>query len=137
MCEIDWSLVDNAAILIDAMGDAPCFHDAEVIDSNQAGEAIEVTTHIFRGTREVDARGYYKLEKHHLVTFRMLGIQESTLPKPYQGDTLSGLDVRREDGLLRIEFASVIDPQFGGYVRCRSAAVTKVVPCDSGGQAFP
>ena len=84
MCEIDWNLIENSAVLIAAMGDAPCFHDAHVLDSNRTSEGIEVTIHIFRGTQEVDARGHYKLEKHHLVTLRMLGIQESTLPKPME-----------------------------------------------------
>lgn len=109
MCEIDWNLVDNSAILIAAMGDAPCFHDAHVLGSNQPSDLSEVTLQIFRMTPEVDAQSFYKLAKHHQVTLRMSGIQESTLPKPYEGDILGELGVRLDGELLRIEFESVMD----------------------------
>ena len=65
MCEIDWNLFENAAILIAAMGDSPCFHDAAVLDSHRTDDACDVIIHIFKMTPEVDTKGFYILEKSH------------------------------------------------------------------------
>jgi hypothetical protein len=135
MCEIDWKLVANSEELITAMGDEPCFHDGTVLGSTQEGDVIEVSIHIFRGTPEVDAQGYYKLEKHHLVTLRMSGIHESSLPEHYGGDILGELEVRADGQLIRMEFGSIMSS--GGHVLCKAVDVAKVVPCDPEGHAFP
>lgn len=82
-------------------------------------------------TNTVDERGYYVLSDHHLVDLRMHGISDSTLPEGYGGDILSELSAVLENGMLRLEFASVMGS--GGTVLCRAVEVVAVVPCGPDG----
>jgi len=87
MCEVDTNCLTNVEGLIAAMGEKPCFHDAHVLRSKRTETGCEVTIHMFLATREIDARGFYKLEKHHLVTLVMSDIREISLCDPYERES--------------------------------------------------
>ena len=86
---------------------------------------------MFRMTSEIDAKGFYKLENHHLVTLRMSDIRESTLPDPYERDILGELSAQFDGALVRVGFESIMDS--GGTVLCGKATVSSIIPCDEDG----
>lgn len=60
--------------MMDWFGYWPTFHDAEVLSIvlNRSGES-RVEIHAFETTREADARGYFVLAKHAVITFNLEG----------------------------------------------------------------
>jgi hypothetical protein len=67
--------IKNEKALTDIFGRWPSFHDAEIISiyldrSGQDGPSLEAKIHLFEMTNRVDAKGYYVLKNHILVTFR-------------------------------------------------------------------
>ncbi len=81
--------IPGAADVVAWFGYWPTFHDAQVLSVtlNRSGES-QVVIHTFEMTKEVDARGYYVLRKHCLVTFCFEGF------------------MRDRDGSTRTELAS-------------------------------
>lgn len=66
----------NWQLVVGAFGYWPSFHDANLSgfrSSSEAAGAIEFVLHGFEMTAEVDERGYFRLRKHHLVSFRFEG----------------------------------------------------------------
>jgi hypothetical protein len=55
----------------------PTFHDAVVVDSHlNCSGPCSVTLHTWNMTNDVDARGYYILDKHAIVTFEFGNVKE-------------------------------------------------------------
>jgi immunity protein 50 of polymorphic toxin system len=95
-------LVENAEALVDIFGRWPSFHDAEVLSihldrSGEDGPSLEARVHVFLMTNEVDARGYYVLTKHTLVTLRFANIILRELCWFNAQNSLSGLGIERVD----------------------------------------
>ena len=96
-------LVENAALLTRVFGEWPSFHDAEVLTmhldrAGADGPVLEACVHVFRMTREVDARGRYGLTHHTKVTLRFVNIVLLQLHGFSHQNSLSGLDIE-EAGL--------------------------------------
>lgn len=113
------------------MGYWPSFHDANVIEVIPQNGSVTVVVHVFAMTNQVDSAGYYVLEKHHLVTLALEGVQSSSLPSDYLSDCLSRLSFHRDGAAICVEFDSHMGT--GGEVLCSSVAVLQVVPCSPAG----
>src|SRR5689334_5463191 len=123
MAETDAEWFANSHLLVSAMGRWPSFHDANVKTAVREGDAWHVVIHVFEITNEADAAGYLVLTKHHLVTMRLVGLSECTLPSTYEGDCLFGLGVERVGNLIKVVFDSAIDSAFDWHVLCRQAEI--------------
>ena len=126
--------IGNAKALVEAIGYWPSFHDANVLDAERNTDTFSVTVHLFAMTDEIDSAGYFVLERHHRVKIVMHGVQSSSLPAPYAGDCLDGLNFSQDGELLRVDFASHMGQD--GAVVCRAAEIAVIVPCDSKGAAL-
>ena len=124
-------LVRNGKSLVEAMGCWPSFHDANVMAASRSGDSFTVTAHLFAMTDQVDSAGYYVLEKHHLVTIVMRGVESNSLPPNYSNDCLDRLCFQSTGGLLRVDFGSHMDQD--GTIVCSKAEIVSVVPCSSQG----
>ena len=68
------SEIPGADQLIAWFGHWPTFHDAEVLSITlDRSRGSQVVLHAFERTSELDARGYYVLAKHAVVTFSLEG----------------------------------------------------------------
>jgi hypothetical protein len=95
-------LVENAALLTRVFGEWPSFHDAEVLTmhldrAGVDGPSLEACVHVFRMTREVDARGHYVLTHHTQVTLRFVDILLLQLRGFDDQNSLSDLDLEEVD----------------------------------------
>lgn len=95
-------LVHNADALIQIFGRWPSFHDAEVLSiyldrSGEDGPIIEARVHVFRMTDQVDARGYFVLTNHSLVTLRCENVLLRELRWFNSQNVLSGLGIEAID----------------------------------------
>jgi hypothetical protein len=80
--------------LIEWFGFCPSFHDATLDRVELArGDAI-LEIKAFRATSEIDARGYYVLDRHALVMFRMRGVTGLKLDGD-AGSIISEVTIRR------------------------------------------
>lgn len=74
-----------------AFGRSPSFHDASLValrSSLNCDGAVELLIHAFETTSEVDERGYFRLENHHLLSLRFEGISGRELDGLASDDTL-------------------------------------------------
>src|SRR6202030_3838275 len=88
----------NYQALLDHFGYWPSFHDANVISyaGPTAGRpTIDLILHTWEMTSEVDAKGYYVLRKHSLVTFHFAGVHSTSLERFDSGNILFGMDITR------------------------------------------
>ncbi len=139
-------LLDNESAVEDAFGYWPSFHDAEVHwlrleryfkeELGYSESAVEFLIHCWEMTKEVDAKGYYILHKHHLVRFRFEGLGESNLSGFNHQNAVFGIIIcmAEGDGLkkIKVEF----EPAHGlsGYFTAASGRVVSVTPCDDSGR---
>lgn len=102
-----------------------------------AESALEFLIHGWEMTSEVDTRGYYILQKHHLVQFRFEGLGESDLSGFNHQNAIFGLRISKADGdgaeRIRVEF----EHAYGlcGHFTAVSGRVVSVTPCDGEGRA--
>jgi hypothetical protein len=120
-------LVENAEILIAAMGYWPSFHDADVLEVKSEAGNFAISIRLFAMTNQVDSAGYYILEKHHRVEIVLRDLLSNSLPVGYASDCLSDLCFHRFGELIRVEFESHTDQC--GVIVCRSAEIVSVQPC--------
>ncbi|HWL53124.1 MAG TPA: Imm50 family immunity protein [Chthoniobacteraceae bacterium] len=122
--------VKGSERLVEAMGGWPSFHDATVVDASCAADTFSVKLHVFAMTDKVDPAGYYILERHHLVSFRFLGVRTNTLPADYSRDCLFNLTFRRLEGMVQADFESHTDQD--GSIVCTEVSVMDVLPYSRG-----
>jgi len=132
MAEPTSHLIRNRALLVEAMGCWPSFHDSHVLSARLDGERCEVTFHVFHMTNEVDARGYFVLTHHHRVRMTMSGVSECSLPVGYKTDTLFDLLIDGTEGAVTLTFSSVTDQDWSAG--CREVSIDAVVPCGPRGE---
>ena len=93
------------------------------------------TLRAFETTNETDARGYFRLTKHHDVLFRFEDVADVSIPE--REDTLYGLEIASElgsDGRFLVVIESAIGNEnegYGGSFRARSGVVLDVIPTAS------
>jgi hypothetical protein len=103
-------------------GRAPSFHDAEVLelslDRRKARCSIKI--HAFQMTSEVDGKGFFILDKHALVSFRLEGVVNLELNDFNEQNIIHGLVLSRTaDQNFRVE----LDPAYGlfGFVEAMTS----------------
>ena len=72
--------IPGGRALLDWFGSVHRFHDAELleIDLNSKGPST-LRIHTWRMTDKVDARGYFELDKHVVVTITLEGVTDISL----------------------------------------------------------
>jgi hypothetical protein len=124
--------VPGAQKVFDWFGAWPSFHDAEVVglQLNRTGPS-KVCVHTFRMTNEINPQGFYKTEKHCLVTFLIDEITAVQLNDFNHQNVLFGLTLNKENG----EFVLSFNPSYGleGNIRAKTIRVELApgVPDDS------
>jgi hypothetical protein len=133
------TFLDNYQALLDHFGYWPSFHDANVMSytgPTSESQTVDLVLHTFEMTSEVDAKGFYVLHKHVLVTLHFAGVHDASLERFDSGNILFGLDITRpgDKSSFRVALDSVMD--MSGDFSAASAAIVSVVPCTSDGKAI-
>lgn len=83
--------------LTDWFGHSPSFHDAEVmsIDLRLEPEPSRLRVHAWRINEDVDANGFFRLDRHATVTFTIRGITALRLEDWSRQNVLAKLWVSR------------------------------------------
>ena len=132
--------VKNYQTVIDKFGYWPTFHDAEIkrvlmgaFKKENEGYVcpfIEIDVYCFEMTSEIDRKGFFKLKKHSLVTFRFEDVYDVELEGfNHQNATLSiefTVLEKNERGFVPIFIE--IDPAYGlgGEFKAFKAEVVNV-----------
>ncbi|MBX3193389.1 MAG: hypothetical protein KF819_40780 [Labilithrix sp.] len=127
--------VRGVDLVLNAFGCWPSFHDARIegvrLDKSGAG-AVMFKLRAFEMTSETDARGYFRLTKHHDVRFRFEDVAAVSMSE--RDDTLLRLQIANElgsDGRFLVVLESAIGTEsegYGGSFRARSGVVLDVIP---------
>jgi hypothetical protein len=135
------SYLRNHDAVIKAFGYWPSFHDAPVIAFHYAQEPtseVDLTLHTWEMTPEVDARGYFKLIKHHLVRFTFGVISDTDFDQFLPNNVLFGLKFStpaefQAAAKFRVSLDSAMDGDLSGSFSARTGEVLEVTPCDEKG----
>lgn len=94
------SSVQGWESVIDWFGYSPNFHDAEVVsvDLRRDPEASSVRVHAWRTNSDTTEEGYFRQDRHAIVTFSIKGITSLTLTGWNHQNVLFELWVDRTDG---------------------------------------
>lgn len=101
------------------------------LDMSGAG-TVMFKLRAFEMTSETDARGYFRLTKHHDVRFRFDDVADVSTPE--RDDTLLRREITNElgsDGRVLVVLESAIGSEnegYGGSFRARSGVVLDVIP---------
>jgi hypothetical protein len=95
--------IQGAEKLLEWFGYWPSFHDAEVIALNLDRRLPSaVVIHTWEMTSQVDAKGYYILEKHVVVEFVLMGVFDVDLKMFNRQNVIAGLRLEKIEGGFRI-----------------------------------
>jgi hypothetical protein len=105
-------------------GRVPSFHDAEVLGLalDRRGARCTVRLHTFQMTSEVDAEGFFVLDKHAQVSFHLEGVAKLELNDFNEQNVIYGLALSRTaDHAIRLE----LDQCHGlfGFVEARALTI--------------
>jgi hypothetical protein len=101
--------IPGADELVRWFGYWPDFHDSQVISIELTrSHGSRVRIHVFERTSDVDARGYYVLAKHAVVTFSLEGF-----PLNGEGITNTRIDFFNHQNVLS---GARVEKTIGGYV---------------------
>ncbi|UWQ81548.1 immunity 50 family protein (plasmid) [Leisingera sp. S132] len=119
--------VDGGPELIKWFGRVPGFHDAEVLDLHlkRSGKS-KLSIHTRNMTSEIE-NGYYRLEKHAVVTFTMDRIFELEIEGFNHQNVIGGLSLKRvRSGENTGVYELQIEPVFGlsGVIRAQAVSVS-------------
>lgn len=131
--------IPGSELLTSVFGYWPSFHDAEVVRLELvrvhpygAGPDLLADVHTFEITDEVDAKGYFVLRHHVLVSFRFRGVDQLRLEDWNNQNALMGLRITdiRSRQLDALKYEVHFDSSFGVDARflCRSVAIESVKP---------
>ncbi len=128
--------IRNHQGVVDFLGRWPSFHDANVLayDIGSEPESLSFTLHTWLMTDEVDAKGYFVLRNHALVSFRFGSLHEVEMDAFRSGNILFGLEIHQNSDAasFHVELDSVMD--MSGSFSARSGEVVSVIPCTSDGK---
>jgi Immunity protein 50 len=95
--------IEGSEKLYEWFGHWPNFHDAEVIalHLNRRGPSFLVV-HTWEMTKELDAKGYYVLEKHVVVEFVLKDVFGLNLSGFTQQNVIFGLTIEKIDQGFRV-----------------------------------
>lgn len=123
--------IKNSYKIIDSLGEWPSFHDAEIlkVELDREGPSLEIILYTFLMLKEVDERGYYKLAKKCIITFRFFSIEELKLIGFNQQNVISDLNYEQTDkGDIKVELNSSYGLN-GGFI-CKDIEVISVKEVD-------
>ena len=134
--------LQNTEAVLKAFGYWPSFHDAPVVAfsfDRTGGGTVELTLHGWEMTSDVDARGFYKLIKHHLVRFTFKEITDPHLDQFTCGNILFQLGFSSAEdftsvGKFSVQLDSALGYEFCGAFCARCGEVLDVIPCDADGR---
>lgn len=131
------SYVSNYKAVVDFYGFWPWFHDANVpvYEAHDAqSDTLRFTLHTWQMTNEVDAKGFFVLKNHALVSFRFKGIYNVEMDNFRSGNILSALQFFPSKDLssFKVELDSVMD--MSGSFFASSGEVVSIVPCTADGK---
>lgn len=129
----------NHQSVVDLYGRWPSFHDANVLEytaPDAKSQSLGFTLHTWQMTNEVDAKGFYVLRKHALVSFRFQQIYDVSMEKFRSGNILFEMQLISDaaSSSFRVELNSVMD--MSGSFSARSGEVISVIPCTSSGKVI-
>ena len=134
--------IPGGAELLAWFGRVPTFHDAEIVNLNLFRRAPStLSPHTWNMSQQVDARGYFVLEKHAVVTFAIEDIIDLQLDGFSHQNVIGGLKLRRTqldpqrrhlvygDAFSSEDWEIEIEPCFGvnGRIRCHKISISYVV----------
>ncbi len=127
--------IEGGQELLDWFGRVPSFHDAEVLalSLDRAGQC-RLTLHSWNNTDVVDAKGYFVLEKHVVVTFALEDVADLQLEGFTHQNVIDGLSLSRVSTKLLHNlpcsevFEILIEPCYGisGFIRAQKVSVSFV-----------
>jgi hypothetical protein len=124
--------------LIAWFGRWPSFHDAEILSLklNRLGSSC-ARIHTWDKSRENDAQGLYKTNKHCTVTFLLEEISDLELADFNSQNVISSLEIIKQQGGYRLSFS----PCYGlaGYVVAKSISIKfePGIPTESKNRPLP
>ena len=127
--------IRNHEAVLECFGRWPSFHDANVVAYQLSDDVITLTLHTWLLTNELDAKGYFVLTNHGLVSFRFDGLHDVQMETFRSQNILFGLQFSRcpPPASFRVELDSVMD--MSGAFSARSGEVVFVTPCTEDGIA--
>jgi hypothetical protein len=95
--------VPGAEEVVRWFGEWPSFSDAEVLEINlrRRGRS-SIPVHVWRMTSEVDAKGYYVLDRHAVVTVWLERITDLELADFSVQNVIGNLDIKPQGGGFRV-----------------------------------
>ncbi|HEY9343867.1 MAG TPA: hypothetical protein VIQ53_01090 [Inquilinus sp.] len=122
--------IPGGAALIEWFGFVPHFHDGSVLFAKFVdGGRGELRIHAWRMTDQTDARGYFVLDRHAVVTFLLEDIREISLRNPNELGGIFDLSLSAIEGGFRIQWEDVCGPDgpgIDGAVTARRISVSFV-----------
>ena len=139
--------LDNHQSVLAAFGYWPSFHDSEVISllmdrrsilfDSVHNARIELVVHAFEMTTEVNEKGYFVLNKHHLVHFEFETVDEVNLKGFNHQNALMSLVFEElpTDAAGNHSFKVGLNDAFGigGEFTSSKGRVLSIIPCDAEG----
>jgi hypothetical protein len=126
----------NHQTVVDYFGRWPSFHDANVLayELGVESESLSFTLHTWLMTDEVDAKGYFVLRNHALVSFRFGSLHDVEMDEFRSGNILFGLEISpcSDPASFHVGLDSVMD--MSGSFSARAGEVVSVIPCTSDGK---
>jgi hypothetical protein len=119
-------------------GRIPRFHDAEIVSLKLFRTAPStISIHTWNMTKEVDARGYFILDRHAVVTFTLEDIIDLQLDSFSIQNVINGLKIRISpeppeprpaEAPSSKDWEIEFEPCFGlhGKIRCRNISISFV-----------
>ncbi len=112
--------------LLEWFGRVPRFHDANLLEITFSGNGAGLLRiHAWNMTDEVDAKGYFVLDKHAIVTFALEGVSAVNCTDfDVVPGIIFGLEITKVDEHFRIEW----DSSYGvaGFVTARRIRIDLV-----------
>ncbi len=101
-------------------------------------DSLELLLHWWRMTNAVDEKGFFILEKHHLVRLGFEGITDADLDHFTPQNILyelgfSSPEEFAKEGKFWVMLDSAMGSELCGSFSAREGAVLEVVPCDAEG----
>jgi Immunity protein 50 len=125
--------IQNCESVVNFFGCWPSFHDANVLEYEAEADSIRMVPHTWLMTSEVDAKGYFVLRHHALVSLRFGDLCDVRMDAFGAGNILFALRVSPifTQASIHVELVSVMD--LSGTFLARTGEVVSVIPCGPDG----
>ena len=122
----------NHKAVVDIYGEWLLFHDSKVqayVPPTPESQSLAFTIHTWQMTDEVDAKGFFVLQNHTLVSFRFDGLFDVSMNAFGTHNILFGIEFfpSTDNSSFRVVLNSVMDKS--GSFSARKGEVVSVIPC--------